>query len=446
MGNLMKKHDRGWASLETGAALLIVMSIIAWGAGMWKDYIEMKSWQTEARLASNWASAARSYIGKNYASLQATSSTTTPAVITTTMLKNTGFLASGFTETNSEGQRLQAFVVRNAQNPELLQALVVSAGGNALPTKAIIQIAKDITTGLGGYIEDGNTATGALRSWKIALSNYGAKRSNGHIAILLTTDELSGAAEDTDRLYRFQVNGHPDLNKMHTSIDMGSNNLNNAGSLNAQTGNFSGTVNGADGNFSGVVKGSSGNFDVNVKAGGDIRSNSGWLITRSGKGWLNESHGGGFYMSDDSWVRSINNKGIYTGGQLKGGSVRSDSDLSAGGILKLDQVNVVGAWCPQNGAISHDSTGGILSCQSGAWQLSGKTYWRVGGTFQVWPGQTRDLGRFKLCINTYRIDGREMALTQLIPTDNPDANGNMNWRAYNGTQYASYYMGIHCFI
>ncbi|ELE5519529.1 Shufflon protein B, partial [Salmonella enterica] len=45
----MKKHDRGWASLETGAALLIVMSIIAWGAGMWKDYIEMKSWQTEAR-------------------------------------------------------------------------------------------------------------------------------------------------------------------------------------------------------------------------------------------------------------------------------------------------------------------------------------------------------------------------------------------------------------
>ncbi|EDQ2394138.1 hypothetical protein RU50_005233 [Salmonella enterica subsp. enterica] len=56
------------------------------------------------------------------------------------------------------------------------------------------------------------------------------------------------------------------------------------------------------------------------------------------------------------------------------------------------------------------------------------------------------MGRFKLCINTYRIDGREMALTQLIPTDAPDADGNMNWRAYNGTQYSAYYMGIHCFI
>ncbi len=64
----------------------------------------------------------------------------------------------------------------------------------------------------------------------------------------------------------------------------------------------------------------------------------------------------------------------------------------------------------------------------------------------VWPGQTVNLGRFKLCINTYRIDGREMALTELIPTDGPDSNGNMNWRAMNATQYPSYYMGIHCFI
>lgn len=42
MGNLMKKYDRGWASLETGAALLIVMLLIAWGAGIWQDYIQTK--------------------------------------------------------------------------------------------------------------------------------------------------------------------------------------------------------------------------------------------------------------------------------------------------------------------------------------------------------------------------------------------------------------------
>ncbi|HFL2923320.1 TPA: shufflon system plasmid conjugative transfer pilus tip adhesin PilV [Salmonella enterica] len=358
----MRKIDRGWASLEFGAVMLLVMIIVAWGASALKDHIERKNWQTEARLASTWAAAARSYTGKNYSTLLAASTTTRPSVITTAMLKNTGFLSGGFSDTNTNGQKMQAYVVRNAQNPALLQAMVVSAGGAPFPLKALIQMASEITTGFGGYVDDGKTATGALRAWKIPLSDYGTASGKGHIAILLSTDELSGAAEDTDRLYRFQVNGRPDLNKMHTSIDMGGNNLDGAGTVSGQQGNFS----------------------LSVTAGGDIRSNNGWLITRSGKGWLNESHGGGFYMSDNDWIRSVNNKGIYTGGQLKGGSVRSDSDLSAGGILKLDQVNVAGTWCPQKGAISYDSSGGILTCQSGRWESNSKLDGRYSyiGSFQ----------------------------------------------------------------
>ncbi|EAR7708926.1 hypothetical protein FQQ59_10630 [Salmonella enterica] len=87
----------------------------------------------------------------------------------------------------------------------------------------------------------------------------------------------------------------------------------------------------------------------------------------------------------------------------------------------------------------------LPQCQSGLWQGI-KFSFKIGGTFQVWPGQTVNLGRFKLCINTYRIDGRELAITELIPTDGPDENGYMNWRATNATQYSPYYMGIHCFI
>ncbi|MGE2102975.1 shufflon system plasmid conjugative transfer pilus tip adhesin PilV [Escherichia coli] len=281
----MKKYDRGWASLETGAALLIVMLLIAWGAGIWQDYIQTKGWQTEARLVSNWTSAARSYIGKNYTTLQGSSTTTTPAVITTTMLKNTGFLSSGFTETNSEGQRLQAYVVRNAQNPELLQAMVVSSGGTPYPVKALIQMAKDITTGLGGYIQDGKTATGALRSWSVALS----------------------------------------------------------------------------------------------------------IITRNSKGWLNETHGGGFYMSDGSWVRSVNNKGIYTGGQVKGGTVRADGRLYTGEYLQLERTAVAGASCSPNGLVGRDNTGAILSCQSGTWGT-------IGGKLKVTQLSTTGyLGQFDFC-------------------------------------------------
>lgn len=85
------------------------------------------------------------------------------------------------------------------------------------------------------------------------------------------------------------------------------------------------------------------------------------------------------------------------------------------------------------------------TCQSGLWKDINFSL-KVAGTFQVWPGQTVNLGRFKLCINSYRIDGRELAITELVPTDGPDANGYMNWRATNATQYSPYYMGIHCFI
>ncbi len=36
-------------------------------------------------------------------------------------------------------------------------------------------------------------------------------------------------------------------------------------------------------------------------------------------------------------------------------------------------------------------------------------------------------------------------MTRVWPTDNPDANGEMNWSAYNGTLYGSYYINVHCF-
>lgn len=116
-------------------------------------------------------------------------------------------------------------------------------------------------------------------------------------------------------------------------------------------------------------------------------------------------------------------------------------------VLRIHILPYVVELCSESVLTRHPDTGLALgqTCQSGIWQDI-KFSFKIGGIFQIWPGQTVNLGRFKLCINTYRIDGREMALTELIPTDTPDSNGLMNWRAMNATQYSSYYMGIHCFI
>ncbi|WP_426911393.1 shufflon system plasmid conjugative transfer pilus tip adhesin PilV, partial [Serratia bockelmannii] len=71
-------------------------------------------------------------------------------------------------------------------------------------------------------------------------------------------------------------------------------------------------------------------------AHGEGRSTGGGLITNHGKGGLTDDHGGGLYMDDNDWSRSVNNKGIYTGGQLNGGSVRADGRASVGEYLQLD--------------------------------------------------------------------------------------------------------------
>ncbi|ECO0901991.1 shufflon system plasmid conjugative transfer pilus tip adhesin PilV, partial [Salmonella enterica] len=336
--------DSGFAMMSVAVALLIVMMMATMASGYMSDYLKSRQWQLMAAQTNRFTQAVESYAGRYYTNALASATTTRPVTITAQMLKNTGFLPAGFRETNSNGQQLKALLIRNAQHAEVLQGLVITTGGQPLPYKALRQISLDISAGLGGYIRDGRTATGAMNSWTVPLAGFGTSGGNGHIAVLLSPETLTGAREDSDRLYRFQVNGRPELNKMHTSIDMGGNNLNSIG----------------------VVNGKYGNFDVSVvsngpvTAGGDIRSTGGWIISRHGRGWMDETHGGGFYMTDNEWIRSLNNKSIYTGGQLKGGSVRSDSDLSAGGVLKLDKTSYAGTWCPETGAISHDSSGGIL--------------------------------------------------------------------------------------
>ena len=345
----MKKHDRGWANLDVALALIVVMAMTVFGLTKYKDWQQEKNWQVEASHISTYAAAARGYVGRNYATLLSATSTTAPTVITTAMLKNTGFLPSGFTETNSQGQRLNTYLVRNGQNTELLQGMVVSSGGSVYPDKALRLISKDIKTGFGGYIDDGKTATGALRTWKILLSSYGATSGNGHIAVLLSTDELSGAQEDNDRLYRFQVNGRPDLNKMHTAIDMGGNNLNSVGTINGQTGTFSGNVSGSNGIFTSNVSGANGSFTQNITAGAQVK---------------------GATVRADSDISAGRN--ITATNEVSGATVKATGNLSAGGVLQLDRINVAGIACYPNGQISRDANGGVLSCQSGVWANSGE--------------------------------------------------------------------------
>ncbi|EPM2184104.1 shufflon system plasmid conjugative transfer pilus tip adhesin PilV, partial [Escherichia coli] len=202
-------------------------------------------------------------------------------------------------------------------------------GGQTIKEEGLRSVAGQLP-GLGGFISKNGTATGAFGAWTDKPGDYGLTCSTGHIAVVMSGDDL----QESDRLYRFQVAGRPELNQMHTAINMGGNNINNTGNINGQ---------------SATLK-------------GDITSEDGWLITRNNKGWMNITHGGGFTMTDSQWIRAVNGKGITTtgeikGGKVSGGTVRSDGRLSTGEYLQLDKTATAGTKCSPDGLVGRTSTG-----------------------------------------------------------------------------------------
>ncbi|MCH5483936.1 shufflon system plasmid conjugative transfer pilus tip adhesin PilV [Salmonella enterica subsp. diarizonae serovar 16:z10:e,n,x,z15] len=345
----MKKVNRGNAQLISLVLVLgLAMLAAPRGIEMIAQQQSQRIWDVTASQFNTVQMAAREYISDHIDTLATQVKPGHPVYVSVNTLKNTGHLPAGF-GLNDHNQNYLIAVVSNPKMTSQLQAFVMTTGGHPWDFGALRYISSNIS-GLGGYVWPDNQATGAGGGWKMKLTDFGLNSRQGSLVTFIPSDQLGTSGQGNDRLYRYAVNGHPDFNRMHTSIDMNGNDLNNAGVINGKQATIS----------------------------GDIKSTNGWIVTQGSKGWMNESHGGGFYMSDNDWVRSVNNKGIYTGGQLKGGSVRSDSDLSAGGVLKLDKTSYAGTWCPQTGAISHDSSGGILSCQSGRWASGGGSTVKTG--------------------------------------------------------------------
>jgi len=63
-----------------------------------------------------------------------------------------------------------------------------------------------------------------------------------------------------------------------------------------------------------------------LQAQGDIYANGGWLRVSGTKGLYFQSYGGGFYMTDATWIRTYNNKSFYH----NSGIMRTDGTFHVG--------------------------------------------------------------------------------------------------------------------
>ncbi|ECG3546325.1 shufflon system plasmid conjugative transfer pilus tip adhesin PilV [Salmonella enterica] len=359
----MKKINQGNAQL---LSLVLVLTIAMMAAPRGIEMIARQQservWDVTASQFNTVQMAARQYISDNIDTLATQVKPGHPVYVSVNTLKTTGHLPAGF-GANDHNQSYFIAVVSNPKMTSQLQAFVMTTGGQPWDFGALRHISSNIS-GLGGYVWPDNQAVGAGGGWKMKLSDYGLSSKQGSLVTFIPSDQLGTSGQGNDRLYRYAVNGHPDFNRMHTAIDMDGNNLSNAGDITGKQAIISGGISGQSATINGEIKGQQATIT------GDIKSTGGWITTQGNKGWLNETYGGGFYMSDSSWMRSLNNKGIYTAGEIRGGQLRSDGNVSVGGVLELDRISVANTYCPKDGSVSRTATGAPLSCQSGIWQKS----------------------------------------------------------------------------
>ncbi|HGU4530054.1 TPA: shufflon system plasmid conjugative transfer pilus tip adhesin PilV [Escherichia coli] len=318
--------DKGFILLEVLAGLIVIGIATPMIYSEIEDWLNEQLYQSAALHADEYNNAIKNYVADKTSSLSS-------KTITVNELIQQGYLNNGFSR-SPFGQSYITGIRKNNLSGRL-EALTCTTGGQDIKEDGLRRIAGQIN-GLGGFMLQNNSVTGSFGGRTDLGSNYQITCNKGHIAMRMAGKDL----EESDRLYRYSVPGRPDLNRMHTGIDMNNNSITN--------------INEASGK--------------NARFSGDVTSNR----------WLHPN-GGGFTMTDSQWIRAVNNKGITTEGELKGGkvsggTVRSEGRLSTGEYLQLDKTATADTFCSPDGLVGRDSKGAILSCQSGSWiRVSGST-------------------------------------------------------------------------
>lgn len=307
----MNKMKRGIAQITDatvayGVVAVIIVTLLIpltlWAA----DEYRMNVAAGQANIVQK---AVNRYIADQQATIAANSSASTGYTLTVPMLISAGYLPNGYSPNNAYTATYRTLIFQ--PTPKKFHTMTFLTGGSVLSLSDARKLANHIGAA-GGYIENG-VAKGALGSWEENLSAFGGYNpGDGSVVI---AGFYSNGALVNDYLYRHSVAGHPELNTMGTTLNMGSNDISNAKNISTQKLSASQLI-----ESKGTI-----NADGNITSGGTITAS---------------------------------------------GNVTAGKDAVIGGIIKLQQINTVDTICDTWGAVSRDKAGAILSCQSGIWKTS----------------------------------------------------------------------------
>ena len=337
-----RRNQGGFTVLE--AMLVTILFASAMGAWLWHqaDYVATLTSRQTAFHQRQVGNAAAAYVKNNYAALLS-STAGGPVTVSLEAIRDAGNLPSSVPLRNPYGQAYTLAVRRVAQGgQDILEALLVSGGGADVPETDLRRTAAMLEGG--GFVlsRQPTVAQGSMGSWQVPVASFGLSLPGGNLATALF---FNSAGQVTDYLYRNAVAGRPEVNRMNTSIDLNSNDLNNIRTVRTQTVDATANI-----NTKGAV----------VIQNGDGSTRSGW-----------------YTAGNDGWLRVLNDSHVVTGGEVRGGAVRSMGQTYSHGRLNAYEYLYVGGvanegWgCEANGLVSRTGIGEPLSCQSGVWRKAG---------------------------------------------------------------------------
>lgn len=224
----MKLKQRGTTIIEVLGAVAVGSMMLYGLTAMIDTSLEDVKGQQASLHQARIADAARKYVSANYKTLKDTAydpSIVIPVSVDDLITQN--FLPAGFAQKNAYDQTTCLLVRQPVAGSGKLETLVVTSGGQPIEDRHLGVIASHSGEG-GGYIADAAPTTAHGASWSMSTAGYqGVPCAAGGTAVLagdagdaghLVSNLFYDGPGYNDFLYRFAVDGRPDLNKMHTPL------------------------------------------------------------------------------------------------------------------------------------------------------------------------------------------------------------------------------------
>ena len=408
-------HRRGLGVtlIEMLGTIALMAILLAGTVSLIHAALEDSRGQHAGRHQSQVVEAAERYIQDHYADLVTATAGGPVAVPIATLVD---LLPAGFQPANAYAQTPCVRILQPATGR--LNALIVAEGGVSIPERDVAYVAAHAGRGGGQIVAtDTSVAQGVFGSWRVATGPYDAITCGATGPAEVTSNRLASAlffdgpgTAAVDFLYRREVPGHPELNALDVPIAM------QGRAVRIENDTTDPLCSAADPYAQGRVA---------VGADGAVLSCQGGAWRRQGSAFWKDPvvNSAALPLADNNigdvrMAMDVHRGFVWDGIEWCPLAVDAAGDMTVPQKIVLTNSVARGAVCDTTGAISRESDGLTLSCQSGVWKTL--------STMEIDPAQS-EIGSTVILRSNYLA----------YPGGTPFYSGPFSYDAPNDTVMAS---------